>query len=77
MEQLESNCGGFLKGHASPVARLLMSKMQDLFFSVGALDNTVIEWRVEFINDYNDFSKPFQEEKGLVLQHTQQQISSQ
>lgn len=25
-EQLENNCGGFLRGHASQVSRLLMTK---------------------------------------------------
>ncbi|EGR29518.1 PH domain protein [Ichthyophthirius multifiliis] len=65
-EQLESNCGGFLKGHASQISRLLMTKSQDIFFSLGSQDNTIIEWQVDFINDYNDFSKPFQEEKNFL-----------
>ena len=61
-EQLENNCGGYLKGHASNISRLLMSKSQEVFYSVGATDNTLIEWRVEFINDAGDFSRPFGEE---------------
>ena len=26
---------------------------------MGLLDNTTIEWKVDFINDFNDFSRPF------------------
>lgn len=43
-----------------------MTKSQDIFFSLGSQDNTIIEWQVDFINDYNDFSKPFQEEKNFL-----------
>ncbi|KAL4455920.1 hypothetical protein ABPG73_008674 [Tetrahymena malaccensis] len=66
-EQLESNCGGFLKGHSSQISRLLMTKSQDLFFSLGSKDNSIIEWKVDFINDYNDFSKPFKEDNNSAL----------
>lgn len=58
-EQLENNSGGYLRGHASNVSRLIMAKSQDMFYSVGASDNTLIEWKVDFINDDGDFSKPF------------------
>jgi WD40 repeat protein len=58
--QLESNCGGYLKGHAANISRIQMSVSQDIFLSVGEKDNTVIEWKVDFINDFNNFSKPFQ-----------------
>jgi hypothetical protein len=66
--QLESNCGGFLKGHAAQVSRLLMAKSQDHFFSVGSRDNTVIEWSVDFINDFNNFAKPFQTTHSYIPQ---------
>jgi hypothetical protein len=57
-EQLENNCGGFLRGHGSNVSRILMTKSQDMFYSVGENDCTLIEWKIEFINDITDFSKP-------------------
>jgi len=44
-EQLESNCGGFLKGHSSTISRLVMTKSQDFFYSLGLNDNTMIEWK--------------------------------
>ena len=47
-EQLESNCGGFLKGHSSTISRLVMTKSQDFFYSLGLNDNTMIEWRSIF-----------------------------
>jgi hypothetical protein len=34
-DQLENNCGGFLRGHASAVSRVLMTKSQDIFYSIG------------------------------------------
>ena len=58
-EQLENNCGGFLRGHASNISRMVITKSQDRFFTTGSTDNTLIEWKVEFINDVTDFSKPF------------------
>lgn len=33
--QLENKCGGFLRGHASNVSRLIMTPSQDTFYSVG------------------------------------------
>ena len=56
-DQLENNCGGFLRGHASNVSRILMTKSQDVFYSVGLNDNTLIEWKIEFINDIIDVQK--------------------
>lgn len=44
-----------------------MTKSQDIFFSLGSKDNSIIEWKVDFINDYNDFSKPFKEENNSAL----------
>lgn len=44
-EQLESNCGGFLKGHSSTISRLVMTKSLDYFYSLGLTDNTMIEWK--------------------------------
>jgi len=44
-----------------------MTKSQDLFFSLGSKDNSIIEWKVDFINDYNDFSKPFKEDSNNAL----------
>lgn len=49
--QLENNCGGFLKGHACNVSTLVMKKNQDAFFSVGMSDNTLIEWKIDTIHD--------------------------
>ena len=36
-----------------------MKNTQDYFYSDGLHDNTIIEWKVDFINDFNDFSMPF------------------
>lgn len=58
-EQLEQNCGGFLRGHASNVSRMQMTKSQDVFYTVGQSDGTLIEWKIDCINDATDFSKPF------------------
>ncbi|CAD8183513.1 unnamed protein product [Paramecium pentaurelia] len=66
-EQLETNCGGFLRGHASNVSRLQMTKSQDVFYTVGTNDNTLIEWKIDFINDLADFSKPFQQDDKLQI----------
>ena len=44
-----------------------MSKMQDMFFSIGLKDNTVIEWKVDFINDFDNFAKPFKEDTNIGL----------
>jgi len=59
VDMLENNCGGILNGHSSVIFRLHMSKFQDLFYSLGLSDNTIIEWSIDFLNDFNDFSKPF------------------
>jgi hypothetical protein len=32
-----------------------------MFYSVGERDNTLVEWRIELINDSGDFSRPFGE----------------
>jgi len=44
-EQLESNSGGFLKGHFSPISKIVISKSQDIFFTSGKYDNCFIEWK--------------------------------
>lgn len=48
---METNCGGFLKGHCSQISRLIITKNQDLFYSLGLNDNTLIEWKVDFVTD--------------------------
>ncbi|KAL4497254.1 hypothetical protein ABPG72_011189 [Tetrahymena utriculariae] len=50
--QLEQNCGGFLRGHSSRVSRLCMAKTQDFFFSLGSTDNTLIEWKIDFSQEF-------------------------
>ncbi|KRX11109.1 WD40-repeat-containing domain [Pseudocohnilembus persalinus] len=74
-EQLETNCGGFLKGHASQISRIKMSQSQDVFFTLGQKDQTIIEWQVDFINDFNDFSKPFPSSQNMML--AQQSLEKQ
>ncbi|EGR31153.1 hypothetical protein IMG5_116830 [Ichthyophthirius multifiliis] len=51
-KQIEQNCGGYLRGHSSAISRLGMCKTQDSFFSLGSTDNTVIEWKIEFNQEY-------------------------
>ena len=91
-EQLESNCGGFLKGHASQISKILMTKNQDLFYSLGLEDNTLIEWRsrnifnsfitqnlVENVNEYFDTLKNNTnfENAGLMQPSDQTNISDE
>ena len=44
-ENLINNCGGYLKGHGSQVSRLCLAKNSNIFYSLGATDRTLIEWR--------------------------------
>jgi len=54
---LELKCGGFLKGHSSPISRIKMKKLQDFFYSMGLNDQTVIEWQVESNQELLEFPK--------------------
>lgn len=44
-ENLANNCGGYLKGHASQVSRVVLAKNTNMFYSLGASDRTLIEWK--------------------------------
>ena len=54
---MDTNCGGFLKGHSSQISRLMMTKAQDLFYSLGMTDNTLIEWKIDYVMDCEEESK--------------------
>lgn len=48
-EQLESNCGGLLRGHSSKIVSMAVTKHQDYLFSLGYSDNTILEWKVDLV----------------------------
>ena len=48
-DQLDSKCGGVLKGHSSQIYRLAIVKSQGYIYSLGLNDNTLVEWKVDFL----------------------------
>jgi WD40 repeat protein len=50
-ENLANNCGGYLKGHASQVSRVVLAKNTNMFYSLGASDRTLIEWKSNNFNE--------------------------
>ena len=44
-ENLANNCGGYLKGHSSQIARIVLARNNNIFYSLGTSDRTLIEWR--------------------------------
>lgn len=48
-EQLENNCGSLLRGHASKIVSISVTKHQDFLYSLGYSDNTILEWSVDLV----------------------------
>jgi WD40 repeat protein len=44
-EQLEHNCGTLLRGHASKIAAIKVTKHQDFLFTLGQDDHAIFEWK--------------------------------
>jgi WD40 repeat protein len=47
--QLEANCGSILRGHASKVISMAVTKHQDYLFTLGYSDNTILEWKIDLV----------------------------
>ena len=73
-EQLDMNCGGFLRGHSSQISRLAMTKKQDYFYSLGLNDNTLIEWRAEYVEDFLDINTRAENMKHLDTRYEKEKI---
>ena len=44
-DQLENNCGTLLRGHASKIAAIKVTKHQDYLFTLGQEDHAIFEWK--------------------------------
>lgn len=48
-EQLEANCGSLLRGHASKIISIAVTKHQDFLYTLGYSDNTILEWSIDLV----------------------------
>jgi WD40 repeat protein len=44
-DQLEHNCGTLLRGHASKISAIKVTKHQDYLFTLGHDDHAIFEWK--------------------------------
>jgi hypothetical protein len=44
-QQLDNNCGTLLRGHASKIASIKVTKHQDYLFTLGQDDHAIFEWK--------------------------------
>lgn len=54
-QHLLNNCGGKLHSHMSSIAAVGLTYMQDLLLTVGKSDQTLIEWKIKYVDDQNEF----------------------
>lgn len=56
-QQLEDNCGTLLRGHASKIAAIKVSKQQDYLFTLGHDDHAIFEWKSKPIVNPSRFNR--------------------
>jgi len=58
--EIVNNSGACLKGHSSQIARFALTKNNNIFFSLGATDRTLIEWQSNNLSSLGNYLNPQQ-----------------